>query len=250
MRKRYNSATTDDVYIKATKATSPQSKARKSPKIEVISRRKKTDLSKTADSKTKQSKTAKTKELKELERLNEENIAKYSARSKRNSVIIGILLILIGLCIAYNIVYFTVILKKSNCFIETVPSTKENVTFYIGGKKLDAWRTPASFKSGTIYTFNADIKINADGEYIVKYNVDLYSGKTKIKDFYVHEPNIDVFSLNKNLTSTKQYVSRTAVNGGEVLRMCNGIRIDRDFSKKLSPNTFKMKITIELEKVN
>ena len=182
-------------------------------------------------------------ELQDLEKLNDENLKKFTFRTKRNRVVIIILAMLLLIAVTGVIIYATISKLENNCFL-TVKGDAA-ATYIIDGNELDKFRTPSNLQGNRILEFDADIRIESSGNYYVSFKILCYQNGRLLDNILVYNPNVDLFELGLEGV----YYSKDVIQGNSTIDLCQGVVLDIAYESSLTVENFTMEIITEFERV-
>lgn len=181
---------------------------------------------------------------KELEKLNEESLKTYNFKSRRNSVIIVVLSILLALSLVFIAITAITSQYEDNCKIYTYGA---DATTYINGKEDDGFIVIAGTTGNTTLGFDLEMKINASGNYNVRYTIKCYQGETLIENTLPYNPDPGVtFKYNKN----GYFEGMKSYSGGQNILLLRGVILDRDYEHSLSSTNIKLEIHVYISNAN
>lgn len=184
-------------------------------------------------------------EVADLEKLNEENIKNLRFRNKRNKVIIAILTAILIISIAVIVIYMVVSQLEMNCKMY-IHGNAEAV-YHVNGEELKEFRTPANLQGNRVLKLDIDVKINGldTAYYNVKFNVKTYQRNRQMDNTLIYKPNFELFEENQD----GSYSSVVPIRGNQIINICEGIVLDRDYENTLNVDNFKMEFNVYFEKV-
>lgn len=114
-----------------------------------------------------------------------ENIstATTDKRSRRNKVIISVLIVSILLIWGAVLVMLLVKPKteKHNCYLYLGGDSSSKCELLMNNQKASSWLMPEGLEQGTIYTVDIDLKVKESGSYFVKFMVEVKNDDTAIQ---------------------------------------------------------------------
>lgn len=184
-------------------------------------------------------------DIADLEKLNEENIKNYRFRTKRNKVVIAILAVLLAIAIASIVVYMVVSKLENNC--KMIIQGDVDAVCYINNEQLNEFRTPSNIKGNRVLNINIDIEIygSASDFYNVKFSVITYQRNQIMSNSLIYKPNFTLFEENQD----GYYYSKKPIQGQQVIDICEGVILDREYEHTLNADTFKMEFYVYFERV-
>ena len=182
-------------------------------------------------------------QLKKLEKINKESMSQYSYKGRRNNFMIVLLVILLVSVIAGFGIYFGVSKLKNNSFLYVFGET--NCDFIVDGEETDKFRTPPEIKGNRVLEFNLDLKINASGEFRIRFVAEVYKNNELLENTFINRPNLEMFKYGENGYCD----SINTVSGNQTINLCKGVMIDREYEDSLNINNFKLVINVYLERV-
>lgn len=266
MKKDYNREVMSDMQVDgsftpSTRTTQPQKTTTK-PKINVIGTQKRTTSTSSksgAKQTTKQSPKNQTtsssnskirtklvgdkSQIEDLEKLNEENIKGYRFKAKRNKVVIVILSILLVIAIGTIIAYTVITRLKTNCNMFIHGDVQ--AVFIIDGEELQEFRTPANLQGNSILQLDIKVDIKTNAKYNVWFKPECYQKGVLMNNTLIYEHNTDLFYEGQD----GAYYSKQPIQGGQIIYLCGGVILDRDYEATLNVDIFKMDFHVYFEKV-
>ena len=249
----YNLNTKSDMPLDQSftpKTEKPTTKKSVKPKINVIG--KKSNQKKQPNKKQQEENSKLRTKLKsdsvdiaDLEKLNEENIKNYRFRHKRNKVIIAILAVLLVVAVAVITVFMVVNRLETNC--DMIINGNADAVCLVNGEELDRFRTPANVQGNRVLNLNIDVQINGSSSeyYNVKFYVITYQRGHIMSNTLIYKPNFNLFYENQD----GSYSSSQPIRGDQLIDLCDGIILDKNYENTLSVDNFKMEFYIHLERV-
>lgn len=181
-------------------------------------------------------------EIDDLEKLNEENIKSYRFKSKRNKVLIVILSVLLALSIAIIVTYAVITRLKTNCNMYI--HGEVDAVFIINGEEIDEFRTPANLQGNSILELNIEVKILTNAAYKISFKPECYQKGVLMQNTLIYEHNTSLFYEGAD----GYYYSKHPIQGGQTIRLCGGVILDRDYEETLNVDVFKMDFRVYFEK--
>ncbi len=117
-------------------------------------------------------------DMDDLVLLNEQNIRQYRFRSRRNKVIISVLIVLLVATVTAISIYATVTRLENNCWLYVEGARAE---YIVDGKERDRFRTPQSVTGNKSYVLDVDLKIRS-GSYNVKFKVEIFQDELLLEN--------------------------------------------------------------------
>ena len=172
----------------------------------------------------------------DLEALNEQNILQHRFRSRRNKVIMYILISLLVVAVTVIAVYITLIRLKNTCFLHV---NGADAVYIVDGEELSEFRAPQGIKGNSYYQFDLDLKINSSGNFNVKFKIDIYQDGVLIDNIIAYpETTGGIFRKGED----EYYYSTTKVAGNQTINLCQGVLIDSAYEDTLNIDNFRMNI--------
>lgn len=208
-------------------------KAETKPKIEEKSKHEEHHKSK---KKLKTTLTSSSIEMEDLEVLNEQNIRQHRSRSRRNIVIISVLISLLVVAVAVIAIYAGFIRLKNNCFLHVHGAS---ASYLVDGERLDEFRAPQGVRGNTVFAFDLDLEISGDREYNVRFKIDVFQSG-KLLD------NIIVLIDQDHFTQSSDGYIYSDYKMSGTIDLCSGVVLDIAYQNTLNIDNFKMEINTYL----
>ena len=200
-----------------------------------------TQASKTKTSPIKTKLTKKDGELEDLEKINEENIATYRFKSKRNKLVIVLLSIMLVISIATITTYLIIIKLKPNCYMHV---HGVSATFIVDDQEMSKFRAPSNLQGNRTLHLDIKLKIEESGSFRIRFIPLCYQKGVLMENTLVYEHSKLFIDGGDG-----SYYSKGVVEGNQTIELCNGIILDYYYEDSLNVDNFKMDFHVYAEKV-
>lgn len=165
-----------------------------------------------------------------------ENVSTVTAqrRTKRNALIISILIV--GIVICWAVVLFSVIIKPRKPIYNTYLSLGGNASsecrLTTNGKQLEKWEAPPGIAQGIEYKdLKIELNVNKAGTFSVRFRVEILLDETVIDNATTVE-TLSNYILTTDSEGTEWYVYENLESPTTVL-ILNSITINQDYVNPL-----------------
>ena len=163
----------------------------------------------------------------------------------KTKISIAILTAILIISIAVIVIYMVVSQLEMNCKMY-IHGNAEAV-YHVNGEELKEFRTPANLQGNRVLKLDIDVKINGldTAYYNVKFNVKTYQRNRQMDNTLIYKPNFELFEENQD----GSYSSVVPIRGNQIINICEGVVLDRDYENTLNVDNFKMEFNVYFEKV-
>lgn len=221
--------TNNESKVRIRKATQVTEKKSKSGKTNTKSNAQTNAKSKT---KSKTTLTSSSIDMEDLESLNEKNLKQYRFRSRRNKMIITVLVILLTISLTIISTYAIVTRLENNCWLYV---SGANAKYVVDGKERNKFRCPQAISGNRTYVLNVDLKIQSDS-YNIRFKVEIYQNELLLENTLL-DYDQDYFRRGND----GFYYSINKMSG--TVDLFDRVIIDSAYENTLNISNFRMEVT-------
>ena len=180
--------------------------------------------------------------LQNLDQLSEESLYKYQFKSKRNKVIITVLVVLLLIAVSSVAAYTAITKLRTNCFMHV---SGARATYILNDKEISKFRAPSGVEGKRILTVEIKLRIRERGNFRIKFTQKCYMNNELLKNVLIYGCNYDLFYEGGD----GYWYSNDIIQGNQTILMCRGIILDDLYEGKLNVDNFTFDFYTYLEKV-